>query len=722
MPIEEKVTFCRICEPLCGLIATVENGRLVKIRPDGEHPLSRGNACPKGIAFTDVQNDPDRVLYPQRRKADGTFERVSWDDALDDIGARLRAIIADHGRESLGWYFGNPSSFSYSHTMWILGFALGTGMRHLYSAGSQDINNRFVASHLLYGSLTALPIPDLDRTDFLLMVGANPIVSHGSGVTAPRIREKLTAITKRGGRVVVVDPRRSETAKLFEHVSIRPDGDAWLLASMLSVIFAEQLYDAKSVAAQSGGIDGLRRAVARFTPERTESVTGVPADQVRELARSLAAASSAAVYGRTGTCLGRQGTLVAFLLDALAVVTGNLDRPGGLVFGEEPFAGLATAQNLGLVGYDRIRSRIGNFPDVLGSFPAAVMAKEITTPGKGQLRALFTSAGNPVLSVPNGIELEAALDKLDLLVSIDLYVNDTNRKADYVLPATTFLEREDIPLPFSALSTTPFIQHTEAVVAPYGEARQEWQIIDEIAKRIGIVPFVATPTNRVGAILGRARRMVPTNPLTMIDVAMRMGPFGDRFGLRRGGLSMAKLRANPHGVVLRDHVETGVLGRVVRHKGKRVHLAPAEILDVLAKLGLRKDSVDFPLRLIGLRELKSHNSWMHNSPSLMRGDREHTARINPVDAAAAGIEDGKPCRVASAAGSVELPATLTDEVGEGTVAVPHGWGHSGGGWRIANAAGGVNVNEVMSTEIVDVERLAGMSHLNGVPVRIEPVA
>ncbi|MFH5227409.1 molybdopterin-containing oxidoreductase family protein [Antrihabitans spumae] len=721
----EVVTYCRICEPLCGLIATVEDGRLVKLRPDKEHPLSQGNACPKGIAFAEVQNDPDLVLHPLRRGADGEFERVTWEQAYDDIGARLKAVIDTHGRDGLGWYFGNPSSFSYSHTLWILAFVVGSGMRHLYSAGSQDVNNRFVASQLLYGSLTATPIPDLDRTDFLFMVGANPLVSHGSVMTAPRIKDKLRAIVDRGGRVVVVDPRRSETAKAFEHLPIRPDGDAWLLASMLQVLFAEGRTDSTAIAAQSVGADRLRAAVARFTPEHTQAITGIAPDQLRAMARELASARRAAIYGRTGTCLGRQGTLVAFLLDALALVTGNLDSEGGGVFGEEAFLGLDFVQRTGMIGYDRRRSRIGNFPDVLGSFPAAVMAKEITTPGKGRLRALFTSAGNPVLSVPNGDELEAALTELELFVSIDLYVNDTNRKADYILPATTFLERDDVPLPFGALSTTPFIQATERVVEPYGEAREEWEIIDEIAKRIGVVPFIATP-KRVGAALSGLIRRVPgssaaTTPKALIDVALRLGAYGDRFGLRRGGLSMKKLRANPHGIVLRDHVETGVLKRVVKHTGGRVRLAPDEIIETLASLGDRREDPDFPLRLIGLRELKSHNSWMHNSEFLMRGNRAHTARVNPVDAEAAGIEDGKPFRIASAHGSIELPAFLTDEVGPGTIAVPHGWGHRGG-WQVANAAGGVNVNLLMSTAVEDIEPLAGMAHLNGVPVRIEPVA
>ncbi|WP_329238005.1 molybdopterin-dependent oxidoreductase [Actinoallomurus sp. NBC_01490] len=718
MATEERVTYCRICEPLCGLIATVEDDRLVRLRPDDRHPLSRGFACPKGIAMTDVQNDPDRVLRPLRRRPDGSgFEPVSWDDALGDIGRRLRRILRDHGGPAVGWYFGNPGAFSYSHALWLQGFMTAVGGPNLFTAGSQDINNRFVASRLLYGSLTRVPIPDLARTEFLLIVGANPLVSHGSAVSAPRIRDRLREITRRGGRVVVVDPRRSETARAFEHLPVRPDGDAWLLLSLLHVIFAEGLEDGAAIARQARGLDELRTMAAGHPPESTEGRTGVPPDVVRRLARDLARAGSAVAYGRTGSCLGRHGTLVAYLLDALNVVTGNLDRPGGAVFGSSPLGIERLADRFGLASYAKRRSRVGGLPDVLGSFPAALMAKEITTPGAGRVRALFVSAGNPVVSVPDGDELSAALSGLELFVSIDLYVNDTNRHADYVLPAATFLEREDLPVANLGLFTTPFAQFTEPVLRPYGEARQEWQIIDAIARRAGLLPFVPRPLSR---ILGPALRRLPSpSPVFLLDLAVRLGPGGDLFGLRRGGLSLRALRRRPHGVVLADHVRTGVLRSVVRHRDRRVRLDPPEILAEYARLGAEEDPA-YPLRLIGLRELRSQNSWMHNSATLMRGDRTHTARIHPADAAEHGLTDGRACRITSPYGTIELPVTVTDEVMPGTVAVPHGWGHRGGGWRRANQAGGANVNLLTSSDPADLEPLAGMAHLNGVPVRLDP--
>jgi anaerobic selenocysteine-containing dehydrogenase len=711
---EERITYCRICEPLCGLRVTVEDGRVSKIRPDPDHPLSQGFACPKGIAMADVQNDPDRVLHPLRRRG-GRLERVSWGEALEEIGSRLRGVIDEHGGGALGWYMGNPGAFSYSHPLWVKGLLDAVGSPHWYTASSQDVSNRFAASAFLYGSPFLLPIPDLARTDMLLIVGANPLVSHGSVMSAPRVKDQLHAITERGGRVVVVDPRRSETARAFEHLAVNPDSDAWLLLSLLDVIFSEGLADAGAIERQASGADALRALAAEHPPEATEERTGVPATRTRQLARDLAAAQRAAVYGRTGSCLGRNGTLVAYLLDALNVVTGNLDRDGGAMFGNPPIAFDEVADHIGAGTYGKVRSRIGGFPEVLGALPAALMAKEMTTPGDGQIRALFVSAGNPVLSVPNGDELEAAMRDLDLFVSIDLYVTETNREADFVLPATTFLERDDFPLPFLPLFTTPFVQWTDPVVEPAGEARQEWEVIEQIAERIGVVPS----SSRLGRLLGRVG--LKLSPERLVDLLLRTGSRGDWFGLRRGGLSLKRLREQPSGVTLADHLEAGVLPSKVRHRDKLVRLDAPEILEDAERLASR-DGADpeFPLRLIGLRELRSHNSWMHNARLLMRGGRVHAARVNPEDAAAHGIEDGKPCRIASAHGAIELPAMVTDEIVAGTVAVPHGWGHQAGGWSVAREAGGANVNLLASSDPADLERLAGMAHLNGISIRIEP--
>src|SRR4051812_27310597 len=713
----QTVTFCRICEAHCGMVATVEDGRVTQLRPDAEHPLSSGYACPKGIAMTEVQNDPDRVLHPLKRRPDGSFERVSWEAAMADIGARLGALRDDFGPNSIGWYMGNPGAFSYSHTLWVKGFLDALGSPHYYSAGSQDVNNRFAASALLYGSPLVVPIPDLNRTRFLLMLGANPMVSHGSVLTAPRVRDQLRAITARGGRVVVVDPRRTETARQFEHVAVTPDTDALLLLSLLQVIFDEGLADRRFLAGWARGADRLEELARAHTPETTAERTGVPADTVRSLARDFASAEGAAAYGRTGSCLGRHGTAVAFLIDALNAVTGNLDRPGGAVFGRPAIALDDVGERTGLDTYGKIRSRIGGFPDVLGNLPASVIPQEIETPGPGQLRALFVSAGNPALSVPDGDAMARALGKLDLLVSLDFYVNETNRHADYVLPSTTFLERDDTPVAFLGFYTTPFVQHSDAVVEPAGEAREEWEIVEDLAKPLGIVPSSIAPLRALG------RLGVRLKPQRLLDLLLRTGPEGDLLGLRPRGLSLRKLRSRPHGIVLAEHVATGVLRRKIRHRDHRLHLAPAEIVAELHELTSAAEGggdPSFPMRLIGLRELRSHNSWMHNSPLLLRGGRVHAARVNPDDAAACGLADGDPVRISSKSGAIELPVKVTDEMSRGTVAVPHGWGHRGG-WQLANGTGGVNVNALASAQPEDLERLAGMAFLNGIPVRLDPV-
>jgi anaerobic selenocysteine-containing dehydrogenase len=704
MATTEHPTFCRICEASCGMVATVRDGTVTKLRPDPEHPLSRGAACPKGIAMLEVHADPDRLLHPLRRRADGSgFDQVSWDAALDDIGTRLSTIRAEHGGGAIGWYMGNPGAFSYSHPVWVKGFLDALGSQHYYTASSQDVSNRFAASALLYGSPAVVPIPDLDHTGLLLVIGANPHVSHASLLTAPRIREDLKAITARGGRVVVVDPRRTETARVFEHMGIRPDTDAWLMLALLHVLFAEELVDRAALAAQATGTGWLETVVRAVTPQDAAGHTGIPAQDIVALARDLAAAPHAAVYGRTGSCLGRFGTLVAFLMDAVNVVTGNLDRRGGAVFGLPAISLDELAEKTGLDTYGVRHSRVGGFPDVLGAMPATLIPREITTPGEGALRALLVSAGNPVLSVPDATSMRAALGQLDLMVSIDLYVTETNQVAAYSLPATSFLEREDLPLALMAFARTPYVQWTEAIVEPAGEARQEWEIIEAIAERMGITPS----TDRALRALGHIG--IKLSPRRMADVLLRTGRHGDLFGLRRSGprLTLAKVAAQPHGIQLADELPTGILRDKVRHGDRRVHLDPPAIGGEVERLladGRTPADPGYPMLLIGLRELRSHNA----------------ARVHPDDADALGVADGGAVRIVSKDGVIQIAVRITDEVTRGVVAVPHGWGHHGG-WQVANGAGGVNVNVLAGSGPEDLEPLAGMAFLNGIRVRLEAV-
>ncbi len=720
---ETKTTFCRICESLCGMVADVEDGRLVRLRPDKDHPLSAGFACQKGIAFTEVVNDPDRVTAPLRKRSDGTFEEVSWDEALDDIAQRLSAIHRRHGSGAVGWYFGNPGAFSYSHLMAVLFFVNGLGLgTHLYTASSQDTHSRLMASQLLYGIPSTVPIPDLSRTDFLVVMGANPLVSHGSVLTAPRIRDRILAVVKRGGRVLVVDPRKTETAAQFDWLGIVPDTDAWLLLSLLQVMFAEGLVDRRRVAGQAYGLDWLATQCAPFTPERTESVTGIDAQTVRTLARELATTPRAAIYGRIGTCAGRMGTLTSYLVDAVNLAAGNLDVPGGSVFGSFGLPGESWAFTaLGAVlryDYRRNRSRVGGFGNIVRTEPATMLAGEITTPGDRQIRALFISAGNPVLSVPNGADLADAMGDLELSVGLDIYVTETTSRCDYILPVTTMYERDDFPLLFQPFHVAPFRQATEAVAERRGQVRTEWEIVDDLMRRMATrtAGFAAMAVARaLAGLLGRQ-----LDPRAMADAFIRMGRGGDWFGLRPGGLSFQGLtRRQQHGVVLEPELRTGVLGSAVAYPRRRIKLVHNEIAEQIDRLASRDDPIGYPLRLIGMRDARSENSWMHNAPLLMRGDRGPRALMHVDDAARRGIVDGEEVAVRSPYGKIALPATLTEDIVAGTVAIPHGWGHRGGGWRVANAVGGVNVNELTSNDPDDVESLSGMAWLTGIPIEVE---
>jgi len=613
--IEHKPTFCRICEPLCGMIATVDDGRLFALRPDKDHPLSSGFACQKGIAFTEVVNDPDRVTTPLRRTATG-FEPVSWDEAMTDIAARLSAILRRDGSGAIGWYMGNPAAFSYSHLFGAMAFIKGVGRySHYFTASSQDTSNRLAASQFLYGSPMAVPIPDLLPTDLLVLMGANPVVSHGSFLTAPRIKDRMHDIVKRGGRVVVVDPRKTETAAQFEWLGIVPDSDAYLLLSLLQVMFDAGLVERARAESQADGLDWLERQSASFTPEVTARLTGIEPGVVHALARDLVHTRRAAVYGRFGTCVGQNGTLTAYLIDAVNLVAGKLDAPGGSVFSTLGMPGQKWLMRLmgagARRGYERKRSRIGGFRPVAAAEPAALMAKEIAVPGDRQIKALFASAGNPVLSVPNGEELEAAVAGLELMVGLDLYVNETTAHCDYVLPVTTMYERDDFAVTFQTFQATPFRQATEAVIAPVGEARTEWEIVADLAERMAR----RTP---VFAVMGLARKVARVvggrfTPRPFVDAMIRMSAGGNLFGLRRGGLTFRRLtQQHPHGVVVAPHLRTDVLDEVVAYRGGRVRLHHEAIAAEIVDLSRRSAPGDYPMRMIGMREPRSENSWMHN--------------------------------------------------------------------------------------------------------------
>lgn len=710
----QKRTFCGICEASCGLIATIEHGKVTHLGPDPEHPSSAGFICPKGAHFHEIAADPDRVLHPLRRQADGSFVRATWDEAFEDIGNRLRAVRGAHGMESIGIAFGNPIAWNFEATVTLNAFVQALGTKHHYTSASLDVNNYWAAGHLLYGNTLTNPLPDFAATDFALILGANPVVSHGSLVTTGRIRQVLLSIPERGGRVVVVDPRRTETARLFDHVPIRPGADAWLLGAMLRVLFAENLIDHGAIAVQTTGITELQALAARFDLDRAAAETGIAADDIAALARSLAAAPSAVVYGRCGTSLGRHSTLTKLLTDALAIVTGNLDRRGGMVFGE-PMADLeAAGAKSGQFGRDRWRTRVHGVPEMNGSAPMACIAEEITTPGKGQLRALIGMSSNIVTSAPGSSQTAAALDQLDLMVWLDPYVTETSRHAHWILPPSLWLEREHMPIFTQSQSTVPNAQWVAPLVDAPGEARHDRWILDRLARELGIAA-----TGLPGAAT-LARLGIRPGPATLIDLALRLGKYGDRFGLRRGGWSRKKLMAHNGAVKLADECPTGTLARRIHHADGRIHLAQPEMWAEVDRLvGDDDPHADFPLRLFSVRELRSHNTWMHNVPRLMAGTRECFAILHPKDADHSGVSDGDPIAITSPWGRITTTARVSSEVVAGSIGLTHGWGHEGG-WRRAVEAGGANYNELTPADPTEIDRPSGNAFFNGIPVTLSP--
>lgn len=708
----EKKTFCGICEASCGLIATVSGDRVIALAPDPDHPSSRGFACLKGVAFHEVVSDPDRVIQPMRRTSDGSFEPASWEEALDDIGRRLRHIKREHGAGSIGVVYGNPAAWNFSGSTSVAGFADVLGTRHRYSSASVDVNNYFVAADMLYGSTMVNLLPDYGYTDFALLIGTNPLVSKGSLVTTGRIRETLVGIKSRGGRVVVVDPRRTETARLFDHVPIRPNADPWLLGAMLRILFDDDLIDHPALSRQVTGLEELRELAQRFDLERAARESGISVETITALAHDLAAAPRACIHGRCGASLGQYSTLTKYLLDVLAIVTGNLDRRGGMVFGD-PMVDLdSIGAKSGVFGRNRWYTRVHQIGEVNGTAPLACLPEEITTPGVGKLRALIGMSSNLVNSSPGTDRNAAALDQLDLMVWLDPYITETSMHAHWILPPALWLEREQMPIFTQAQALIPHAQWVAPVVPPRGQARTDAWIIDQIARRIGILPL-SLPGGQLLAKLG-----IRIKPALLIDLVMRTGKYGDLFGLRRGGLSRKKLLAVQGAVKLADTCQVGVLAQKIHTRDHKVHLAQSEMTSEVDRLISAADNDRYPWRLFSIRELHSHNTWLHNVPRLMAGrNRRCHAVMSPADAASIGVHDQDPITITSPWGLLEVPVVVSDEVMNGTVGLTHGFGHSGG-WQHAVAAGGAGYNLLTPADPKFVDRPSGNAFLNGIPVKV----
>ena len=707
-------TFCRVCEPLCGILATIEDGKITNVKANKDHVHSRGYFCKKSRAMIDVTYDPDRVIHPMKRTGGpGEFSRISWEQAYTEIAAKLNSIRRERGNDAVATYMGNPTYYSYAAMMRLGMFQQTLDVRWKYTINGEDANASLANSILLYGSVGITPRPDFWRTDFLLIDGANPMVSRGSPWCEPRIGTALKDIRKRGGRVVVVDPRCTETARENEHIPINAGTDAYLLSAMLHVIIKNKWVDETFVNDNTRNFVTLKSAVKDYSPEWAEPHCGIPADTIRGLARDLANAKSATIYTRLGTSSQRYGTLSTVLSHLLCIVTGNFDRPGGLVFG----GGLIDGSKMfGTSPIGANPSRVDRLPDVAGELPSTALVNDILVPGEGQVRALIMVGANPGLnSAASGPRMDAALQDLELFVSSDLYINNTNKFADYVLPAATFYEREDVPIVGMVTMLRPSLYASKALIEKQGEAREDWQILDDICRHMGLGGALPNKPMRMLAKLGL--RLTPKH---FMDLIIRTSSKGDKFGLRPGGLSMKKLLNDlPNGVEIRSGLPTGIFNKTIMTPDKKVDMACKEVLSELARLD--EDTFyqqeAFPLRLFGMRKKSTHNSWMHNVPTLAKDHQRMTTLIHPTDARPRNIGDGDSINVESAHGRINITATVTNSVSPGNISMPHGWGHNCN-MQFAKTIEGVNFNILASDRPEDADRVSAMSLLNGIPVQV----
>jgi anaerobic selenocysteine-containing dehydrogenase len=733
---------CPFCEATCGLEIETDGSEVLSVRGDRDDVFSRGFICPKAYGLKQLHDDPDRLTTPLVRR-NGELAEASWDEALEEIDGRLAPILAEHGRNAVAVYIGNPNAHNLSALLYGPAWLRALGSQNIYSASTVDQMPKQVSAGLMFGTMLSIPVPDVDRCRHLILLGANPVVSNGSLLTAPDMRGRLRRIRERGGKVVVIDPRRTRTAEAAdEHHFIRPGTDALLLAAMACTLVEEDLTAPGPLAELCNGLDRVTRLVRGFPAESVAGACGIAAGEIRRMARELAAAERAAVYARIGTCTQEFGTLASWLVDVLNVLTGNLDREGGAMFtraaaGQRNSSG-APGRGRG-VRFGRWTSRVRGLPEVYGELPVACLAEEIDTPGEGQVRALITVAGNPLVSAPNAGRLERAVESLDLLLAIDIYVNETTRHADVVLPGPEPLEKSHYDLALYQLAARNVANYSPPVLPGLGPP--EWEVLLRLAgvvsgqgpnadiealDRLVIETLVRREVGLPGsAVEGRDpgklfQALEPRRgPERVLDFMLRTGPYGDAFSGNGHGLTLDVLERNPHGVDL-GPLEPR-LPEVLRTPSGRIDLAPEPIVDDVERLRAALSRPrDGGMVLIGRRQLRSNNSWMHNLPALVKGKERCTLQVHPDDATRLGLEDGGRADLRSAAGRLEAPVEITDAIMPGVVSIPHGWGHDAPGVRLRVAVEHAGVNSNVLADEAAVDPLSGNAILNGIPVEIAP--
>jgi anaerobic selenocysteine-containing dehydrogenase len=731
---------CPFCEATCGLAVEVEGDAIVTVRGDRDDPFSRGYLCPKAYGVKELYHDPDRLRRPLRRTASG-WEEIGWQEAYDEVAARLLAVRERHGNDAIGMYTGNPVVHDLGALLYRPVLQRALASRSMFNASAIDTLPKIVQTGLMFGRHfpTGVPVPDVDRTHYLLVIGANPVVSHGSLMTMPDAPGRLRAVVARGGRLVVVDPRRTETARIAsEHHFIRPGTDAAFLLALVHTLFAERLVRLGAAEGLTGGLDAVEAVAREFAPEAVADHCGIPAATIRRIAREMAGASSAACYGRLGTCVQEFGTLASWGCDLVNVLTGNLDRPGGVMF-PDPAVPLDAALPKGK-GFEigRWRSRVSGQPEVEGMIPSSTMAEEMLTPGDGQVRAMVLLMTNPVRSAANSAQLEEAFSRLDFLVAVDFYLNETTRHAHVILPTPSPAELSGYELGFYQLSVRNVAKWSWPAVPRPPDAPETWEVLAEIGARLmglGGVPlkdvddfvfrhFAESALESDGRWPGLGVDEVveklagSTGPERIVDMLLRLGPHGDGFGRRPDGLTLARLHAAPHGIDLGPLRPR--LGEIVNTVSGLIELAPPPIVDDLVRLRARLAAAAPDTVLIGRRDLRCSNSFMHNLPALVKGRDRCTLQVSRHDAVRMGLADGGSARVTSRVGSVVAPVEVTEDLMPGVVSLPHGWGHDAeeSRLRVARAHPGVNTNALTDDQAYD--EASGTAVLFGTPVTVEP--
>ena len=736
---ETKYRICPICEATCGLTIQIAGRTVGDIRGNADDVFSHGYICPKGVALRELDADPDRLRTPLVRRG-GELVEASWDEAFAEIEKRMAPIIAEHGREGVGVYLGNPSAHKVALQLYISVFLKALSSKNIYSASTLDQMPKQVSNALMYGNFLTCAVPDIDRTELLVIMGANPMASNGSLWTVPDFRGRVKALQKRGGRLIVIDPKRSQTAKLADqHIAIRPGTDAFLLAAVAHTLIEEDLVNVGGLASILNGMSDVKDAVKGYAPEAVAEITQVQSESIRQLARDIARTEAAGVYGRMGTSTQEFGTLASWLTDVVNVLAGNLDRPGGMMFPKAPALQANSTGTPGVGRGTRIgrwQSRVRGAAEILGELPAVCLAEEIETPGAQQIRALFTIAGNPILSAPNGGRIGRAFGSLDFMVSIDIYLNETTRHADVILPGTSPLEESHFDIGFHQFAIRNAARFSPPVFPLNGERPGEWEVLLRLAAIVSRQDVSTEELDeqiirgRIKSLTGKEESpiyerdeeevfssLTGVGPDRQIDLALRVGPYGDGFGTEPDGLSLQKLIDTPNGIDF-GPLEPR-LPEALRTPSGKIELAPPEILSDLPRLDKalgRATATGF--LLIGRRDVRTNNSWLHNLPLLAKGPFKCTMQIHPDDAEQLGLDDGAMASVRGKTGAVEVVTERTDDIMRGVVCIPHGFGHNqqGANLRIASERPGFNSNLLADDSVTDP--LSGNAILNGIPVSV----